>query len=855
MKNLATSNGTPGRNDPCPCGSGKKYKKCCMGKEQVQRRATAAMHPDLPKAINAIESGNPQTAREICQSILGVNPEDAGAWHIYGMASYQLGSEQEAEKSLKRSLEINSENPWVNSNLAIILQNQNRLEEAYPYAVKAVDLDPKNPDAQINLGNIYRKSGQLKEAKSAFLNSLKYDKKNPIAKANIGEIFLKSGQFETAKDWFGQALKIDKNYIPALNNLGVCLNKLQQFEQAFEPLNQAARLSPTDPEILVNIGLAYKGQGELLKAEKLFKEALTLDPENTLAIMNKADLEYETGNIEGCRQLLEKTLTIDPNKPEAHKRLADIFLNEGNFDLARDHYLAALKIDPVYLQGIVGLVGWFLRQDKNDKAIECLDEAAKTYADSPELQVQYSEVYKNLHLYRKALKFARSAVDNSGSSLSSLMQLAVVLQHFGQTEEARAVYEQASKLYSDNAELLLAWAKLEEKSHDLGRAEDLLEKAFNISSAFESEVALQQAIIKRRQGDLEAALQLINRVVSDNGKPPRFMQLALNERAKILDKMGEYNQAFYDYARCGELRGKNINQSFDVEGHARKIDGQISYFSREKLAMLPRLENDKIEQGPASPIFIVGFPRSGTTLLEQIMCSHPLISAGDELIFMNEIQSLSCKQLQSDKGYPFCLDELITNENPQKLLAEWQSHYLDRAEELGVIAKDTKYFTDKMPMNLTKLPLISMVFPNAPIIHIMRNPMDSALSSLFSNFTHGMAWANDITHAAHYYKDILKLVNHYRETLVMNYMMIRYEDLVAEQEKWSRKVIDFVGVEWDDRCLEFHKTKRLARTASYEQVTNKIYTSSVARYKRYEKHLGAALEILEPVMEDYGYTD
>ena len=133
--------------------------------------------------------------------------------------------------------------------------------------------------------------------------------------------------------------------------------------------------------------------------------------------------------------------------------------------------------------------------------------------------------------------------------------------------------------------------------------------------------------------------------------------------------------------------------------------------------------------------------------------------------------------------------------------------------------------------------------------------MDSALSSMFSNFAHGMPWANSLESAANYYRSEIELVNHYRDTLKIDYLTVRYEDLVAEQEKWSRKVIDYLGVEWDDRCLDFHKTKRVARTASYAQVNQKMYTTSVARYRNYEKFLDKPLEILRPVMEQFGYLD
>ena len=187
------------------------------------------------------------------------------------------------------------------------------------------------------------------------------------------------------------------------------------------------------------------------------------------------------------------------------------------------------------------------------------------------------------------------------------------------------------------------------------------------------------------------------------------------------------------------------------------------------------------------------------------------------------------------------------------MLDKWRNFYLGEVRKRGITNNNELLFTDKMPLNVDNLPLISMLFPESPIIHIVRNPMDVCLSSMFSDFMHGHEWLNSIVDAAVFYKQTTTLVEHFKQNLPMRYLELRYEDLVADQEDWSRKIIDFVGLPWDEQCLQFHKTKRVARTASYDQVNQKIYNTSVARYKNYEKHLAKPLEILEPVMKQYGY--
>jgi Sulfotransferase family len=170
------------------------------------------------------------------------------------------------------------------------------------------------------------------------------------------------------------------------------------------------------------------------------------------------------------------------------------------------------------------------------------------------------------------------------------------------------------------------------------------------------------------------------------------------------------------------------------------------------------------------------------------------------------------------------------------------------------VEEGARYFTDKMPLNETHLGLIHMLFPEAPIVHVRRHPLDVLISN-FSNFlTHGFEQAFDLKTSAAHFAMTDALVRHYRENLDMRYLEIRYEDLVAEQEGNVRRLLEFLDLEFDPRCLAFHDNQRYARTASYAQVTEKLYDSSVYRYRKYRGHLDEAAEILKPAIERLGYT-
>ncbi len=188
------------------------------------------------------------------------------------------------------------------------------------------------------------------------------------------------------------------------------------------------------------------------------------------------------------------------------------------------------------------------------------------------------------------------------------------------------------------------------------------------------------------------------------------------------------------------------------------------------------------------------------------------------------------------------------------VLDQFRDYYLDRAQQLGIWEKGARFFTDKMPLNETHLGLIHLIFPKAPIIHVRRHPLDILVSN-YSNFlTHGFNQAFDVTTIAKHFALVDGLVLHYREQLDINYMEIRYEELVHDQETHVRNILDFCGIEFDPRVLSFHENQRYARTASYAQVTEKLYDSSVFRHRHYLKHLEPALEILKPVIARLGYS-
>jgi hypothetical protein len=273
------------------------------------------------------------------------------------------------------------------------------------------------------------------------------------------------------------------------------------------------------------------------------------------------------------------------------------------------------------------------------------------------------------------------------------------------------------------------------------------------------------------------------------------------------------------------------------------------FFIARRMAMLPRANR---RHDVAQPLFIVGFPRSGTTLLEQTLTAHARIAAGDELPIIAELTNLMPRMLDSPLGYPEALAELWMGDHREDL-DNLRDHYLRKVAQLGIVPDGAAWFTDKMPLNEVNLGLIAMLFPDSPVLHLTRHPLDVVVSVFSNLLTHGHYCAYALETIAQHYVLAMDLVAHYRQELDIRYMAVRYEDIVDDQEATIRRVMAFVGEDFDPACLNFHENTRYARTASYAQVSEKLYDRSRYRYRHYLAELAPVIAVLEPLIGRLGY--
>jgi hypothetical protein len=299
---------------------------------------------------------------------------------------------------------------------------------------------------------------------------------------------------------------------------------------------------------------------------------------------------------------------------------------------------------------------------------------------------------------------------------------------------------------------------------------------------------------------------------------------------KCYDDIGEYSKAFEHFEKGCKLKRSTL--TYSTEDQIQQINRIIKCFTNEKIDALRQSANHL-----AVPIFILGMPRSGTTLIEQIIASHPNVHGAGELIHLSQITSRKINTPQGLFTYP----ENINHLKPEGLHAI-ADEYLAC---LQAYAPGASHITDKMPGNFVLIGLIHSLFPNAKIIHVERNPIDTCLSCYTKRFSHGQAFSFDLKELGFYYASYQHLMSHWRKVLPANsWLDICYEDVVMNLETEAKRLIAYCDLEWNSDCLTFYRTKRHVRTASYTQIRNPIYTSSVDRWRRFENELKPLIQAL-----------
>ena len=545
------------------------------------------------------------------------------------------------------------------------------------------------------------------------------------------------------------------------------------------------------PHPLVAQGRAALERGDLAATSTAAEARLRAAPADTDALELRYLVHQQRGEIEKAVQALQAAIATNPPPDWAFNDLIPLLFNANRRAEAEEVARAALRANPFNAQ-------------------------AHTHFGT--LLSELNDLPSGEWHFRRALEIA-------GPHPAILQNLALNLMQQGRTEEANTRFAEADRLEPRNLKTLAHWSKLYEVQGNLTHASELLDRAQAASSA--KDVNLLRAGYLARSGRAQEALAILDSAGTLNGDG----QL---ERGRMLDRLGRYDEAWNDFT---EGKRKLAAEAGGVSYQAEAVDAFFvrlkAFFTRERFALLPRAA---LRADVPQPLFIMGFPRSGTTMVEQMLTSHPLVRAGGELSFIGELRALSQSLTPSKESFPENLGSALTADL-RYIATLFRDYYFARAEASGLTSGTHRFFTDKMPFNEIWLPVLRMAFPHAKIVHIVRDPRDVCVSMMSHHLTHGFNCGYRIEDIVHQLGAVSDLVRHYRDVLGLSDFTLRYEALVTNQEAETRRLLDYIGLPFDAACLRFHENRRYAPTPSYAQVSEKLNDRSVGRHRKYTRQL------------------
>lgn len=467
----------------------------------------------------------------------------------------------------------------------------------------------------------------------------------------------------------------------------------------------------------------------------------------------------------------------------------------GDLPGALDAFRRSLKINPKVAASWIGLAEVMEANQQSVDALECLKRAVKVEPRSAFATTKLARAHQALGGLQEARHRYQDALGLLPNYTPALLGLARLNEEEGEPDAAAACYRQVLAEEPTNASALGSILMLGsgiDVSKEVKRARRLLKESDNESKA--------------------------------------LIGFGLG---KTLDRMGRFDEAFEAFAIANASR-RESSGAFSRERFDQRIDAMISLFSK-------RFFHERVCWGNQSdtPVLIVGLPRSGTTLTEQIISSHPQCFGAGELAVLTDLATGTPHRIgRPDPPWPFCATEL-SEYHVQAIGSEYIEHLVGRAQD------NPLRIVDKQPLNFWHLGLVAVALPKARIIHCSRDIRDNALSIYSQNFSIDQRWATGLGDIAHYWKGYERLMRHWAKVTRLDFLNVRYEDTVSDLESQARRLLDFLKLDWNPNTLQFHKSTRAVQTPSKWQVRQPIYTASREKWRNYEKHLTSLLDSVD----------
>jgi tetratricopeptide (TPR) repeat protein len=673
----------------------------------------------------------------------------------------------------------------------------------------------------------HHQAGRLSEAEAIYGQILAADPHHADALHLLGMIEYQGRRYEDAARLIEQAIAIRPDQAHYHSNLGTVLHSQGKLDEAAECYERALALQPNLSEIHINLGNILLAQRKLNEAVASYERALALKPECAEGHYNLGNARQAQGRLDEAVACQERAIALKPDYVDAHNNAGLVLVSLGRMAEAVVHYERALELNPGHGNAHNNLGIALVALGRTADAIVHYERAL-------ELNPADAKAHSNLGIALAAQGRAAEAIAHYEEALAlnpefadAHNNLGITLKDQDRTDEAMVHYERALAIDPNHAEALNNVGNV---FKERGRFEEAMahyERAIAIQPSYAEAHYNRSEIQRFHRGDSDMAA--LEALVDRADLPPNKALYAHFALAKAFDDTGDYVRAF-DHMR---------------EGNALKR-AQIDYDEPAVLALFERIsatfdrsliESFREAGDPSSiPVFVLGMPRSGSTLIEQILASHPQIHGAGELMHLERtVGALAAGD--PPVPYPECVPAMDAT-----ALRELGRDYLTH---LRAVSSDKVRIVDKLPGNFLSIGLIRLILPNARIIHSMRDPMDTCVSCYSRLFTSGLYYTYDLAELGRYCRSYLELMDHWRSVLPPDAMLdVSYEAVVDDLQGQARRLIDYCGLPWDNRCIAFHKTDRPVKTASAVQVRQPLSRGSLQRWRKYEAGLVPLQEAL-----------
>ncbi len=579
--------------------------------------------------------------------------------------------------------------------------------------------------------------------------------------------------------------------------------------------------------------------GDNSRAQELCRQIVDRHPDHADSLHLLGMIAAIEGHREDAARLLGRAVALDDTNPACHSNLAAVLRDLGRLADAEKHARQAVQLAKGNVTALYNLGSILMAQGRHAEAIDIMRRVVASAPSHPRASYDLGIALRATGHVADAEHALRQAIQITPDNIAAHSGLGEVLSILGRADEAAEILAAGLAINPRHVPTLINLANALVSLGNAGQAVEHYLAALKIAPRFAP--AYYGLIVNARQSANDEQSASMQTLFADESTAPMDKILLGFSLSRAMETNARHDEAFEYAGQANELKKDHYRKhgvAFTPQKHIALVDGIVETFTSSFFA-------DRPGWGAQSdtPVFVVGMPRSGTTLVEQIIASHPDCAGAGELPDIDNMASRLPQLLRTTDHYPQCAAQL-TGPTATRLAEQ----YLRRLATVGVGAVRV---IDKMTINFLHLGLIALLLPRAKIIHCTRDPRDICTSCYFQNFNEaGLAFTFDLEHLGVFYAQYERLMTHWRETLPLDIHEVPYEQLLADQEGVSRGMIDFCGLPWNEQCLEFHRNTRQVRTSSALQVRRPIYKTSVARWKNYEAQLGPFLQQLPTTPND-----